>query len=300
LDIKDSILETIGNTPLVRLNRMGAPPGTEILAKIEGFNPMGSVKERIALEIVDQAELAGRLRPGMVLLESSSGNTGIGLAMVGAVRGYAVTITMPAGVSVERRQILTALGAKVVLTPEGGNSDTAWQMAEDLALKEPTRYFRVGQYESQHNPAAHYRRTAEEIWDQCGARLDAFVATLGTTGTVVGAGRRFRELDPSIRIVAAEPGLNHRQMGLRNLDESRVPAIWDAGIVDEKITVTDEDAFRCARLLAREEGIFCGISSGSAVAASLQLAARMGEGRIVTLLPDRGEKYLSTDLFPGS
>jgi len=298
VEIKESILDTIGRTPLVRLKRMGAPPGIDLLAKIEGFNPMGSVKERIALEIVDQAEREGNLRKGMTLLESSSGNTGIGLAMVGAARGYPVVVTMPWKASVERRQILKALGAEVILTPPDGNSDTAWEMADEMAKKEPAKYFRVAQYDSPHNAGAHYRHTAAEIWDQCDGRLDAFVATLGTTGTLVGAGRRLKELDPRIRIVAAEPQRGHTQMGLRNLDESRVPPIWDATIADEKLVVEDVDAYRVARDLCRREGIFGGISSGTAVHAALVVAARLGRGRVVTLLPDRGEKYLSTSLFP--
>jgi len=238
------------------------------------------------------------LKPGKTLLESSSGNTGIGLAMVGAARGYKVVITMPAKASVERRRILKALGAEVVLTPPDGNSDTAWDMADEMARKEPARFFRVAQYDSPHNAGAHYRGTASEIWEQCAGRLDVFVATLGTTGTVVGAGRRLKELDPRIRVVAAEPQRKHSQMGLRNLDEARVPPIWDPSVVDEKIVVADEDAFRAARDLARREGIFGGISSGTAVHAALVVASRLGRGRIVTVLPDRGEKYLSTDLFP--
>jgi S-sulfo-L-cysteine synthase (O-acetyl-L-serine-dependent) len=218
--------------------------------------------------------------------------------MVGAARGYPVVITMPFKASVERRVILKALGAEVILTPADGNSDVAWAMADAMAKEDPDRYFRVAQYDSRHNPGAHYRHTAEEIWNQCGGRLDVFVATLGTTGTVVGAGRRFKELDPRIRVVAAEPQRRHTQMGLRNLDEARVPPIWDPSVVDEKIVIADADAYRCARDLSRREGIFGGISSGTAVAAALQEAARLGRGRIVAVLPDRGEKYLSTDLFP--
>ncbi|HZE88117.1 MAG TPA: PLP-dependent cysteine synthase family protein [Verrucomicrobiae bacterium] len=298
MEIRESILETIGRTPMVRLRRMGDPAGAEIVAKIEGFNPMGSVKERIALEIVERAEADGSLKPGMTLLESSSGNTGIGLAMVGAAKGYEVVVTMPSKASVERRVILAALGARVVLTPPGGNSDTAWDMADELARGEPSRYFRVAQYDSPHNAGAHYRHTAEEIWEQCGGRLDAFVATLGTTGTIVGAGRRLKELDPKIRIVAAEPQRGHTQMGLRNLEESRVPSIWDPSVADERIVVTDEEAYRAARDLTRREGIFGGISSGTAVHAARVTARRLGRGRVVALLPDRGEKYLSTSLFP--
>jgi cysteine synthase B len=297
MEIKRNILETVGGTPLVRLSRIGAPPETELLAKIEGFNPMGSVKERIALEIVEQAEREGLLKPGMTILESSSGNTGIGLAMVGAVRGYPVVITMPAKVSIERRAILEALGAEVILTPPDGSSDTAWGMADEIKGRQPDQYFRVGQYESPHNSGAHYRRTAVEIWEQCDGHLDLLVATLGTTGTVVGAGRKLKKLDPRIRVIAAEPQPGHKQMGLRNLDESRVPPIWDPSVVDEKIVVSDQDAFYWARELMRREGIFGGISSGTAVAAAMEMARRSGRGRIVTILPDRGEKYLSTVLF---
>jgi cysteine synthase B len=300
VEIKDGILETVGRTPMVRLRRMGAPAGVDLVAKIEGFNPMGSVKERIALEIVERAEEEGTLRHGMTLLESSSGNTGIGLAMVGAARGYPVVIVMPWKASVERRAILKALGAELILTPPEGSSDTAWEMADEMSRRQPSRFFRIAQYDSPHNAGAHYRHTAVEIWEQCDGRLDAFVATLGTTGTIVGAGRRLRELDPKIRIVAAEPQRKHTQMGLRNLDESRVPSIWDPRAADEKIVVRDEDAYRAARDLARREGIFGGISSGTAVHAALQVAARLGAGRVVALLPDRGEKYLSTSLYPGA
>ncbi len=296
MEIKDSILETVGRTPLVRLRRMGAPAGVDLIAKIEGANPMGSLKERIAVEIVDAAERDGTLTPDKVILESSSGNTGIGLAMVGAARGYRVVITMSEKVSVERRQILGALGAEVILTPAAGGSDAAWDLADQMAAREPGLYFRVSQYESPHNPGAHYRHTAEEIWSQTDGGVDVLVATLGTTGTIVGAGRRLKELKPSVTVVAAEPRMGHAQMGLRNLTESRVPEIWDPTIVDETVTVADADAFRVARELARREGIFAGISSGTCVHAALDRARRHPRGMIVAILPDRGEKYLSTAL----
>jgi len=299
MEIKDSILETVGETPLVRLGRIGAPPGVEILAKLEGANPMGSVKERIALEIVQAAVLDGSLTSEKIILESSSGNTGIGLAMVGAVLGYRVVITMPDSVSVERRKILRALGAELVLAP--GGSDAAWGLADSMCSRDPDRYFRADQYRTARNPQAHYRHTAMEIWRQTEGRLSAMVATLGTTGTVVGAGRRLKELDPRIRVVAAEPQVGHKQQGLRNLKESRVPEIWDPSVVDETIEVGDDEAFSAARDLARREGIFGGISSGTAVHAALELARkeprRYREAPIVAILPDRGEKYLSTSLF---
>ena len=296
--IMNSILDTVGGTPLVRLSRVGAPQGVDLLAKLEGANPMGSLKERIALEIVLAAERDGALTPDRIILESSSGNTGIGLAMVGAARGYRVTITMPERVSVERRQILKALGAEVILTP--GGSDAAWALADEMHLREPGRYFRADQYRSPHNPGAHYSGTAAEIWSQTAGAIHALVVALGTTGTIVGAGRRLKELSPTVRVIAAQPQRGHAQQGLRNLEESRVPEIWDPSVIDETITVTDEEAWGAARELARREGIFGGISSGTALHAALVYARMNPRGTIVTVLPDRGEKYLSTSLYPAA
>ena len=294
----ESILETIGNTPLVRIRRMNPEPDAVILAKLEGFNPMGSVKERIALRIVEEAERRGELKPGMTLLESSSGNTGIGLAMVGSVKGYPVVITMAQKVSVERRQILRALGAEIVFTSKEGGSDEAWDLADRLHADHPGRYFRVGQYVNPDNARAHYEGTAEEIWRQSGGRVDWLVLTLGTCGTLVGMARRLKERNPRLQVVSVEPQERHTQQGLRNMTESRVPEIMDWGLVDERLTVSDEDAYRAARDLARLEGIFAGISSGTVMHAALSIARRVRTGHIVTLLPDRGEKYLSTSLFP--
>jgi len=296
--VSESILETIGNTPLVRIRRMNPEPGAVILAKLEGFNPMGSVKERIALRIVEEAERRGELKPGMTLLESSSGNTGIGLAMVGSVKGYPVVITMAQKVSVERRQILRALGAEIVFTSKDGGSDEAWDLADRLHADHPGRYFRVGQYVNPDNALAHYEGTAEEIWLQSGGRVDWLVLTLGTCGTLVGMARRLKERNPRLKVVSVEPQECHTQQGLRNMTESRVPEIMDWGLVDERVTVADDDAYRTARDLARLEGIFAGISSGTVMHAALQIARRVRTGHIVTLLPDRGEKYLSTSLYP--
>jgi len=296
--VSESILETIGNTPLVRIRRMNPEPSAVILAKLEGFNPMGSVKERIALRIVEEAERRGELKPGMTLLESSSGNTGIGLAMVGSVKGYPVVITMAQKVSVERRQILRALGAEIVFTSKDGGSDEAWDLADRLHADHPGRYFRVGQYVNPDNALAHYEGTAEEIWLQSGGRVDWLVLTLGTCGTLVGMARRLKERNPRLKVVSVEPQECHTQQGLRNMTESRVPEIMDWGLVDERVTVADDDAYRTARDLARLEGIFAGISSGTVMHAALQIARRVRTGHIVTLLPDRGEKYLSTSLYP--
>jgi cysteine synthase len=294
----DSILEVVGETPLVRIRRMNPEPDVEILAKLEGCNPMGSVKERIALRIVEEAERRGDLRPGMTLLESSSGNTGIGLAMVGAVKGYPVVVTMAQKASLERRQILRALGAEIVFTSATGGSDEAWDLADRLAAEAPGRYFRIGQYVNPDNVKAHYDGTAEEVWRQAGGSLDWLVLTLGTCGTLVGLARRLKELRPGLRVASVEPQPRHTQQGLRNMSESRVPPIMDWSLVDERLTVNDEDAYRATRDLARREGIFAGISSGTAICAAIEVARRIRRGRIVTLFPDRGEKYLSTSLFP--
>jgi len=293
--ILNSILDAIGETPLIRLRRIFRKPGVEILLKHEGFNPCGSVKERIALAMVEGAEAEGSLRPGMTLVESSSGNTGIGLAMVAAVKGYPCLITMSKKVSVERRKMIRAFGARLVLVD--GGSDVAWEEADRIAAGDPRTYFRIHQYRSRFNTEVHYRKTGPEIWRQAEGRVDVFVATLGTTGTIVGAGRFLRERNPELRIVSVEPTPTNQQQGIRNISAQRVPDIWDAAVVNERMISRDEDAFRYARELALQEGIFAGISSGSALWGALEQAKRLREGVVVVLLPDRGEKYLSTPLF---
>ena len=292
-----NILQTIGNTPLVRINRIVQQTGIEIWAKLEGCNPMGSVKERPALAIIEAAEQDGSLKQGMTILESSSGNTGIGLAMVGAVKGYAVTIVMPQKVSIERRKILIALGAHIVFTSERGGSDEAWEIAERMHREQPQQYFYAQQYSNRNNTLSHYERTAMEIWKDMEGDIDAAAIGLGTCGTIMGVGLKLKELRPSIRIVAIEPQRSHTQQGLRNMDESRVPELLDWSVVDQKIVVPDDIAFDYARRLAREEGIFAGISSGTALAGCIELAKEMGKGKIVTVFPDRAEKYFSTSLF---
>lgn len=293
----DNILQTIGNTPMVRIQRIWMHPEVEIWAKLEGCNPMGSVKERPALWIVEGAEKDGTLTRGMTLLESSSGNTGIGLALVGAVKGYAVTIVMPQKVSVERRKILQALGAEIVFTSEKGGSDEAWDIAERMNRDNPGKYFYTRQYSNIHNTLSHYDTTALEIWEDMQHDFDAAVIGLGTCGTIMGLAKRFRELKPGIRIVAVEPQVKHTQQGLRNMDESRTPELLDWKWIDEKIVIRDSDAYDFARRLAREEGILAGVSSGTAMAGAVEVARKMTRGKIVTLFPDRAEKYLSTTLF---
>jgi S-sulfo-L-cysteine synthase (O-acetyl-L-serine-dependent) len=291
------ILETIGNTPLVRINRLSPNPHVTIYAKLEGFNPLGSVKERIALSMIEGAERDGVLTKEKVIVESSSGNTGIGLAMVGAVKGYKVLITMSERVSVERLQILRALGAEVVLTSAAGGSDEAWDKADEIAQSDPERYVRLNQYTNRYNPLVHYETTGEEIWHQMGGNVDVLVVGLGTTGTIMGAGRRLREYNPRLYIVAVEPQPRHQQQGLRNMDTSRIPPILDWRLIDERMVVMDDDAFRMARSLCREEGLFLGISAGTAMYAAAEVAKRLTTGTLVTLFPDRGEKYLTTNLF---
>ncbi len=293
-----NILETIGRTPLVRINKLNPNPQVEVFAKLEGFNPLGSVKERIALSMVEAAERSGNLSKTMTLVESSSGNTGIGLAMVAAVKGYPVLITMPDNVSVERRKILKVLGAEVVLTPGAKGTDGAWDKADEIYAGDPKKYYRIHQYKDLNNTQAHYETTGPEIWEQMEGKVDYFVVGLGTTGTIVGAGRYLKEKNPGIKIIAVEPTQEHKQQGLRNLTKSRVPDIFDARIVDEKIVVKDEDAFKMTLRISREEGIFAGISSGSALWAAFEIAKKATRGsRVAVIFPDRGDKYLSTEVF---
>jgi cysteine synthase len=295
--IGELILETIGNTPMVRINHLNPNPNVTIYAKLESFNPLGSVKERIALSMIEGAERDGVLTKDKVIVESSSGNTGIGLALVGVTKGYKVLITMSERASVERVQMLKILGAEVVLTSAAGGSDEAWDKADEIAHTDPARYLRLNQYTNPYNPLVHYETTGEEIWRQTEGKVDALVVGLGTTGTIMGAGRRLREYNPRLRIVAVEPQPKHQQQGLRNMETSRIPPILDWRLIDERIVVLDEDAFRTARRLCREEGLFMGISAGTAVYAAAEVAKGMSEGTIVTVLPDRGEKYLTTNLF---
>jgi cysteine synthase len=297
-DIRNSILETVGRTPMVRLQRVFRKPGVQILAKLESFNPCGSVKERIAVSMLEGAERAGTLKPGMTLVESSSGNTGIGLAMAAAVKGYRCLITMSRKASPERRQYIRAFGAKLVLV--NGGSDEAWDEADRIAAGNPGKYCRIHQYRMKENVQVHYETTGPEIWKQTGGKVDVFVATLGTTGTVVGVSRYLRKKNPNVRIVSVEPTPRNQQQGIRNLGTQRTPEIWDPSSVDERMICRDGPAFRLARELATKEGIFAGISSGSALWGALEQARRLKRGNVVVLFPDSGAKYLSTRLFDGN
>jgi cysteinyl-tRNA synthetase len=293
----DDVLQLIGNTPLVPLRGLNPNPRVEIWAKLEGCNPGGSIKDRIALSMIAAAEESGQLKPDMTILEATSGNTGIGLAMVSAIKGYKLLLTMSEAVSVERRKILAAYGAEFLLTPGNLGTDGAIERAYDLADEHPERYVLVDQYNNPANPLAHYNGTAPEIWEQTEGRITHFVAALGTTGTVMGCSRRLKEFNPDVRVIAVEPQLDHKLQGLKSLKEAYVPGIFDKSLVDEKIEISDEDAFETSRRLAKAEGMLLGMSSGAAVFVALELARDLREGVLVLILPDFGERYLSTDLF---
>ncbi len=287
----------IGNTPLVELTRLGVGTGARIFAKLEGNNPGGSVKDRPAWYMLRKAEEAGLLSSGKTILEPTSGNTGIALAMIGAAKGYRVKLVMPACVSVERRNILEAYGAEVVLSEACQATDGAIRMAHQILADEPDRYYMPNQYANPNTPLSHYETTGPEIRRQTDGAVDVFVAGMGTSGTLMGTGRYLREAKPGVKIVGIEPTLGHTVQGLKNMQEAIVPEIYHEGELDQKLTVEDEEAFETARRLALEEGIFAGMSSGAAVAGALRVAREIQSGTIVTLLPDRGDRYLSTTLF---
>ena len=291
------ILSTIGNTPLVLIRRLNPNPKVKLYAKLERANPGGSVKDRIALYMIEQAESSGELTKGKTILEATSGNTGIGLALVAAVKGYPILLAMSEGVSVERRKILAALGAEFLLTPADRGTDGAIEKAYELAAAEPDKYFMPDQFNNRANVLTHYETTAPEIWEQTAGEITHFVATMGTTGTLVGCSQRFRELNPKIRVIGVEPYLGHRIQGLKNLKEAYVPGIYTADAIDEKINIEDDAAYEMARRLALDEGLFVGMSSGAAMHVAYQIAAQIDSGVIVAILPDGGEKYLSTPLF---
>ena len=292
-----SLSQAIGNTPLVELTRLAAGLPVRIFAKLEGNNPGGSVKDRPAWYMVKKAEESGLLSPGKTILEPTSGNTGIALAMIGAARGYRVKLVMPACVSTERRAVLEAYGAEVVLSEACQATDGAIRLAHQILADDPNRYYMPNQYANPNNPLAHYETTGPEIFRQTAGEIDVFVAGMGTSGTLMGTGRYLRDAKPGVRIVGIEPRLGHKVQGLKNMREAIIPDIYHEEELDEKLTVEDEDAFETARRLALEEGIFVGMSSGAAMAGALQVAKGMTSGVIVALLPDRGDRYLSTSLF---
>jgi cysteinyl-tRNA synthetase len=297
-DKVDSILDLVGGTPLVRINRMAEAGPVKVYAKLEFMNPGGSVKDRPALKMIEEAERRGDLTPAKIVLEATSGNTGIGLAMVCAVRGYRMLFTMSESASAERRKILRAYGAQILLTPAHLSTDGAIEEAYRLAREHPQRYFLVDQFNNDDNWRAHYEAgTADEIYRATDGRVRVVVATLGTSGTAMGLARRLHELDPAIRLVAVEPYQGHKIQGLKNMVESYAPGIYDPTEPDAIVHVDDDSAYETARRLAREEGIFVGMSAGAAMKVALDQARELDDGEVVALLADGGERYLSTPLF---
>ncbi|MDO9575662.1 MAG: cysteine synthase A [bacterium] len=292
-----NILSAIGNTPLVELTNLNENPKVRIFGKLEGCNPGGSVKDRPAYYMVKKAEESGELTAGKIILEPTSGNTGIALAMIGAAKGYKVKLCMPECVSMERRRILEAFGAEVILTPAKEGTDGAIRKAQKLITEEPDRYYMPNQFENENNVLAHYETTGPEIFSQTNEEVDVFIAGMGTGGTLMGVGRYLKEKKPEVRTIGVEPTEGHTIQGLKNMSESIVPKIFHLEVLDEVFVVEDDSAFEMARLLATKEGIFVGMSSGAAVTGALHIAKKMRSGTIVVVLPDRGDRYLSTTLF---
>lgn len=293
-----SILSAIGNTPLVELTNLNSKaPTVRIFGKLEGANPGGSVKDRPAYYMIKKAEQSGELTKGQTILEPTSGNTGIALAMIGAAKGYRVKLFMPECVSTERQHILQALGAEIVLTPAREGTDGAIRRAHQLLADEPDRYYMPNQFDNEANVQAHYETTGPEVFAQTKGRIDVFVAGMGTTGTLMGVRKFLKEKKPDVKIVGVEPAEGHTIQGLKNMRESIVPKIYNPQMLDEKVTIGDGEAFETTRLLAAKEGIFVGMSSGAAVAGALRIAQDMTSATIVAILPDRGDRYLSTTLF---
>lgn len=292
-----SVLAAIGNTPLVPLSRIHSNPKVQILVKLEGNNPGGSVKDRPALYMIRAAEAAGELTHDKTILEPTSGNTGIAIAMIGASKGYRVVLTLPGCVSSERRRILEAFGAEVIITPPGESTDGAIRRAHEMLAENPGQYYMPNQFANPNNWLAHYETTGPEIWDQTEGKVTAFVAGMGTTGTLMGVSAYLKEQNPDIQIYGVEPTPVHALQGLKNMSASMVPEIYDRSRLDAVLTVEDDPAFELTRRLATEEGIFSGISSGAAVVGALRVAETMESGIIVVILPDRGDRYLSTTLF---
>ncbi|MDR2851913.1 MAG: cysteine synthase CysM [Burkholderiaceae bacterium] len=295
-----TIEDVIGNTPLVALQRIeareNAARGNVILAKLEGNNPAGSVKDRPALSMIKRAQERGEIKPGDTLIEATSGNTGIALAMAAAIRGYRMVLVMPEDLSIERAQTMRAYGAELVLTPRSGGMEYARDLAEQMAAQGQGRT--LNQFANEDNPRTHYENTGPELWEQTGGRITHFVSAMGTTGTIVGVARFLKEKKPTVQIIGAQPAEGARIPGIRKWPQEHLPKIYEPALIDEQITVGQNDAEDLCRRLAREEGIFCGISTAGALWAALEVARRVEQASIVFVAPDRGDRYLSTGVFP--
>jgi len=291
-----NILQLIGNTPLVKINRLNPNKKVDLYAKLEFLNPGGSIKDRIALSMIEGAEKRKELTKNKIILEGTSGNTGIGLALVCAVKRYKLLLTMPESASLERRKILKALGADILLTSAKSGTDGAIEKAYEMARKN-NKYWLADQFNNPENWKAHYYGTAEEIWRDTHGKITHLVAGMGTSGTLMGVSRRLKEYDPKIQIIGIEPFLGHKIQGLKNMKEAYKPGIYDKTRLDKKINVNDENAYEMARKIATKEGIFVGMSSGAAMFGVLQVIKGLEKGLVVVLFPDGGERYLSTNLF---
>ncbi|MBD3311871.1 cysteine synthase [archaeon] len=292
-----NIIDLIGNTPVVRIVD-GFKPKVEVLIKLEGMNPSGSIKDVAVHYMILDAEKKGELKKGDTIIEATSGNTGIAFAMIGAVKGYNVKLVMPENVSDERKKILKAYGAELILTPASKGVDGSILKARELIKKNPKMVY-LNQYDNPANALGHYYYTGNEVWRQTNGHVTHFVAGVGTGGTIMGAGRRLKELDPEIRVVGVEPVKGHGIQGLKNMSESITPKIYDESLLDEKVMVSDDEAFKAARWLARKHGILGGMSTGANLHAALKTAKKLDYGVIVVISPDAGFKYLSTELFNG-
>lgn len=291
-----TIESCIGNTPLVRLQRLPGDAGNTLLVKLEGNNPAGSVKDRPALNMIVEAERRGEIRPGDTLIEATSGNTGIALAMVAAIKGYRLILIMPDNMSEERRASMRAYGAELILVSREAGMEGARDLAQSMARRGEGRV--LDQFSNPDNPLAHYRGTGPEIWRDTGGRVTHFVSAMGTTGTIMGTSRFLKEMNQAVRIVGVQPAEGASIPGIRRWPEAYLPRIFERSRVDIEVDVTQEEAEETTRRLAAEEGIFCGISSGGAVAAALNLSRQVEQGVIVTIICDRGDRYLSTGVFP--
>jgi cysteine synthase B len=292
-----TIEDTVGNTPLVRLQRLPGETSNVVLAKLEGNNPAGSVKDRPALSMVVEAEKRGRIKPGDTLIEATSGNTGIALAMAAAMRGYKMVLVMPEHLSLERRQTMRAFGAEIILTPKAGGMEMARDVAE--RMRDEGRGIILDQFANPDNPLAHYKGTGPEIWRDTEGRITHFVSSMGTTGTIMGAGKFLKEKNPAVQIIGCQPEEGSQIPGIRKWPEAYLPKIYDPARVDRLIYVSQADAEDMARRLASEEGMFVGISSGGACAVALRVAREVENATIVFIVCDRGDRYLSTGVFPG-
>lgn len=295
--IRNTILDCIGHTPMIRLNHLNPNSKVDLLVKFEGSNPSGSIKDRIAVKMIEAAEHDGRLHPGQTIIEPTSGNTGIGLAAVGVVKGYPVEIVMSEGVSEERRKIIRSYGAKVILTPAYQGTDGAIREARRRRDANPDKYFMPDQFSNQGNYMAHFESTAVEIWQQTGGEIDYLVCSLGTSGTIMGLTKFLKAMNPDMKTVSAHPVKGHYIQGLKNMEEAIVPAIYNPDLIDIQQMIESEEAIAMARRLIAEEGIFGGMSSGAAVLAAIRTAQSIDSGTIVAILPDRADKYLSTSMF---